>query len=224
MDKAPEGLAESGVRDVALVLVEFTGREQATRRYERLMQLVHDRGFADAGISGDEHQFERARGHDTVKGREQRVDLATPAVKLLRDQQPVRYVVSAERERVDTVVRLQFRQAAPEIGFDTRGGLVAILCCLGYELHHNSRERRRDANDPLVGRHRLPRDMAVHPLHRIDSGEGQRPCQHLVEGDAQCVEIAAGVHGAVHPASLFRRHVGKRPGDLLRRRGRLMFT
>src|SRR5258706_15916452 len=40
-DKALEGLAQSGVRDVALVLVELAGREQATRRYERPVQLVH---------------------------------------------------------------------------------------------------------------------------------------------------------------------------------------
>src|ERR1700730_2692624 len=39
--KALEGLGQGGVRDVALVLVELAGREQATRRYERLVQLVH---------------------------------------------------------------------------------------------------------------------------------------------------------------------------------------
>src|ERR1700736_4628613 len=40
-DKALEGLTQGGVRDVALVLVELAGREQATLRYERLVQLVH---------------------------------------------------------------------------------------------------------------------------------------------------------------------------------------
>src|SRR5260370_36436549 len=39
--KALEGLCQGGVWDVALVLVEFAGREQAARRYERLVQLVH---------------------------------------------------------------------------------------------------------------------------------------------------------------------------------------
>src|SRR4030081_2508153 len=40
-DKALEGLAQGRVRDVALVLVELAGREQATRRDQRLVQLVH---------------------------------------------------------------------------------------------------------------------------------------------------------------------------------------
>src|SRR5882762_77062 len=40
-DKALEGLAQGRVRDVTLVLIELAGREKATRRYERLVQLVH---------------------------------------------------------------------------------------------------------------------------------------------------------------------------------------
>ncbi len=121
-------------------------------------------------------------------------------------------------------VCLPFRQAAPEIGLDARGGLVALLGSLGEKLHHNRRERPRDARDPLVGRHRLPRDVAVHPLHRIGGGEGQLARQHLVEGDAQGIEIAAGIDRPVHPAGLFRRHVGERPGDHLRRRGGLVLA
>ncbi len=40
-DKALECLAQGRVRNVALVLVELAGREQTTRRYERLVQFVH---------------------------------------------------------------------------------------------------------------------------------------------------------------------------------------
>ena len=54
--------------------------------------------------------------------------------------------------------------------------------------------------------------------------KGSVPRQHFVEGDAQRIEIAAGVHRAVHPAGLFRRHVGERPGDHLRRRGGLVLA
>ena len=74
---------------------------------------------------------------------------------------------------------------------------------------------------PLVGRRRLPGNVAVHPLHRIGGGEGKFAGQHLVEGDAERIEIAAGIDRAVHPAGLFGRHVGERPGDHLRRRGGL---
>src|SRR5258708_2927934 len=111
--QALEGLGQGGVRDVPLVLLELAGREEATRRNEHLVQFVHHRGLADTGIAGHEHQLRGAVGYDTVEGREQRVNLALSAVKLLRDQQPVRYIVSAELERVDVAVRLPFRQAAP---------------------------------------------------------------------------------------------------------------
>jgi len=67
------------------------------------------------------------------------------------------------------------RQALPQIGLDAGGGLVALLRGLGEKLHHNARERPRDARDLFGGRHRLPRDMAVHPLHRIGSREGELP-------------------------------------------------
>jgi hypothetical protein len=62
------------------------------------------------------------------------------------------------------------------------------------------------------------------PLHGIRGGERQRASDHLVEGDAQRVEIAAGVDRPVHAAGLLRRHIGERPGDHLRRRRRLAFA
>ena len=188
------------------------------------MQFVHHRGLANPGIAGDKHELQGAVRHDPVEGSEQRVDIALPAIELLWDQQPVQSVVPAEQERVDTAIRLPFRQAAPQIGLDARGGLVALIGDLGEELHHDCRERPRDARDPLVGRHRLPRDMAVHPFHRVGGGEGELSRQHFVKGDTQSVEIAAGVYRAVHPAGLFRRHVGERPSDHLRRCGRLVLA
>src|SRR5712671_2531531 len=75
-DKALECLAQSGIRDVALVLVELAGREQASRRYEHLVQLVYHRGLADARISGHQHEFQRAVRHDPIERGEQSVDLA----------------------------------------------------------------------------------------------------------------------------------------------------
>ena len=64
-------------------------------------------------------------------------------------------------------------------------------------------------------------DVAVHPFHRIGRGERQDARQHLVERDAQRVEVAARIDRAVHPAGLFGRHVGERAGDDLGRLGRL---
>ena len=118
-------------------------------------------------------------------------------------------------------LRLPFRQAAPKIALDAGGGLVALLGGLGEQLHDDRRDAARNASDPLAGRHRLPRDVAVHPLHRIGGRERQRPGEHLVERDAERVEIAAGIDRPVHPAGLLGRHVGERAGDDLGRRGRL---
>ena len=63
--------------------------------------------------------------------------------------------------------------------------------------------------------------MAVHPFHRIGRREGQNAREHLVQRDAEGVEIAAGVDRAVHPPGLFGCHVGKRTGDDFGRLGRL---
>ena len=138
-----ERLRQGRVRDVALVLVELAGCEEAARRDEHLVQLVHDGGFADAGITGYEHQFRCALGHDPVEGREQGVDLALPPVQLLRDQQPVRRVVGSQRKRIDAAMRLPFRQAPPKIGLQAGGGLVALLSVLGEELHGDSQTAAR---------------------------------------------------------------------------------
>src|SRR5580700_7938395 len=114
-----------------------------------------------------------------------------PAVELLRDEQSVRYVVSAEWERLDAAMPLPLHEALPQINGEPRGGLVAVFGILGEELHHDRRERLGDARDPLVGRARLASDVAMHPFHRIRGSEGQFACKHLVEGDPQGVEIAA---------------------------------
>ena len=72
------------------------------------MQLVYHRGLADARVTQYEDQFSYAANDDAIEGSQQRLNLALPAVKLLRDQQPVRYIVSAEREQIDVAVRLPF--------------------------------------------------------------------------------------------------------------------
>ena len=130
----------------------------------------------------------------------------------------------AKRKLVDAAICLPSCETSSKIGLHTGGSLVAFLGGLGEELHHDCRQRRRHACALLVGRHRLPRDVTVHPLHRIGCREGELPRQHFVEGDTQGIEIAAGVDRAVHPAGLFRRHVGERSSNHLRRRRGLMLA
>src|SRR6266404_654359 len=153
-DEGLECLCEGRVRDVALVLIELAGREEAARRDEHLVQFVDDRGFTDARITGYEHQLRRAVGDDTIEGSEQRVNLALTAVQLLRDEKTVRHVVNAEREQVDTTACLPFRQTTMEVCFEARGGLVTLLGSFGEQLHHDRRELRRYPSYPFAGRNR----------------------------------------------------------------------
>src|ERR1700744_5925003 len=89
-DKGLEGLCQGRVGDVALVLVELSGSEQAARRNQRLVQLMHHERFADTGITRYEHEFWCAVGHDAVERGEQGIDLALAPIQFFRDQQPVR--------------------------------------------------------------------------------------------------------------------------------------
>ena len=50
---------------------------------------------------------------------------------------------------------------------------------------------------------------------------GRAAGEHLIERDAERIEVAAGIDRAVHPPGLFGRHVGQRAGDDLGRLGRL---
>jgi hypothetical protein len=68
------------------------------------VQFVHHRGFADAGISGHQHEFRVSLGHNSVEDRNQRINLALAAVQPLGDQQPIRSVVLAKRKSVDAAV------------------------------------------------------------------------------------------------------------------------
>ena len=106
--KALEGLRQGSVRYNPLVLVELPRNENPARRHDRLVQLVYYRGLADARVTQYEDQFSYAANDDAIEGSQQRLNLALPAVKLLRDQQPVRYIVSAKREQIDVAVRLPF--------------------------------------------------------------------------------------------------------------------
>ena len=156
-------------------------------------------------------------GHDPLETGEQRFDLALAPIQPLRDQQPVRCVVRAQRKRVDAAIRLPFRDTSPQVRFHAGGGLVALLGGLGEELHCDVRQYRGDSRGPLIGGNRLPGDMAMHPFHRIGSGEGWRPRQHLVKRNAQRVQIAARIDRPVHPTGLLRCHIREGARDRLGR-------
>src|SRR5262249_17338290 len=50
-DQILKGLCQRRVGNVAFVLIELAGSEKAAQRHQHRLQLVDDRGFADAGIA-----------------------------------------------------------------------------------------------------------------------------------------------------------------------------
>src|SRR5215468_12730581 len=79
-DQALKRLRQGGIGNVSLVLIELAPSQQATRRYQHRLQLVDDRGFADAGIPRDQDQFGRAAVDDASEGGEQGLDFASAPV------------------------------------------------------------------------------------------------------------------------------------------------
>jgi hypothetical protein len=49
----------------------------------------------------------------------------------------------------------------------------------------------------------------MHPLQRILGREGERPADHLIDNDAEGVEIGAMIDRLVHPPGLLGRDVGE---------------
>src|ERR1700686_4608702 len=126
----------------------------------------------------------------------------------------------AQRELIDSAVGFPLRQAPPKIAPQAGSGLVALLGVLGEELHDDGRKRAGDLG-AFARRCRLARNMAMDPLEGIGRSKRESAREHLVQGDAQRVEIAARIDRAVHPAGLLGRYIGERAGNDLRRRGRL---
>ena len=75
-----ECLCQRRVGYVALVLVELACGEKPARWNQHLVQLVHHRRFADAGIPGHQHQFGGSLRHHPIECRKQSFDFTLPSV------------------------------------------------------------------------------------------------------------------------------------------------
>src|SRR3954471_15100050 len=150
-----------------LVLVELARRKQAPRRNQRFLQLIDDGGLADTGVSGNEYQLRRATAHHTLEGGEQSVDLVGSPVQFLWNHQPVWRVALARLEFVNAASSLPFSKAAPKITLHAARSLIPLLSSLGKQLHDDCRDSAGPMPHPHARGHRLPRNVAVHPLHGI---------------------------------------------------------
>src|SRR5258705_13129675 len=154
------------------------------------MELIHNGGFADAGVSGNKNQLRLTTGYDAVERSEQSVDFGFSPVQFLWNQQPIRRVMFAKREFVAALLRFPFSKTAPKITLEASRCLIALLRRLGEQLHDDCRNRGRDTLQPLAGWCRLPCDMAVEQLHWIGGREWKSTGEHFVECDAQSIQIA----------------------------------
>src|SRR5262245_52167866 len=136
-DQVLKGLCQRGVGDVTFVLIELARSEKAARRYQHRLQLVDDRGLADAGIARDQDQFRGAIAHDAIERGEQGLDLALPPVESLGDQEPVGRVVFAEWKLVNPALRLPFGLATAKVAFEAGGRLITIFGPLREQLHND---------------------------------------------------------------------------------------
>ena len=168
-DEALKRLRQRGIRNVALVLVELAGCKQATRRDQRLVELIDDCGFADAGVSGDQHQLRPAARDDAIERGEEGFDLAVPPVQPLGDHEAIRSVMSARGEVVDASVGFPLRQAAPKIALNSRRCLIPLLGRLGEQLHRDRGDRGGHSSQSLAGCGRLSArcDSAPIPSDRM---------------------------------------------------------
>src|SRR5579863_4182819 len=182
--EALESPCQGRVGNVAFVLVELARREKAPRRNKQLVQLVHHGGFTDARITGHEHELWPTVRHHPVEGCEQCVNLAFATIQLFGNHQPVWNVMLARREFVDVVSRLPLVETTSKITLQSDCCLVPVLSGFGEQLHDDCRKHPRNALQLRVGWCGLPCDMAVHPVHRIRSDEGESPGQHFVQRDA----------------------------------------
>src|SRR5262249_2657429 len=105
------------------------------------MELIDNGGLTDTGISGNEHQLGPAAGHDAIERGEQRSYLGFSPVQFLGNQQPVRRVVFARLEFVDTALSFPFAKTTPKITLSAGCGLIALLSSFGEQLHNDPRHR-----------------------------------------------------------------------------------
>src|SRR5262249_1165036 len=126
-DQALKGLCQSRVGNVAFVLIELTGSEQAARQYQHRLQFVDDRGLTDPRIARDQDQFRGATVDDAIEGGEQGLDLTSPPVEFLGNQEPVGPVSFTEWEVINAVLRLPCGQTTPKVALKAGDSLVAVF-------------------------------------------------------------------------------------------------
>jgi hypothetical protein len=155
----------------------------------------------------DQDELGRPRADHALERGDQRGDLVLAAIELLGNLEAVRGIVLGQGERLDPAPGPPRREAPREVVQQAARRLVTILGHLGEELQDDRGEHLRQLRHPRAGRLRGACDVAMHPFERVLRLEGQAPREHLVERDAQRIEVGAAVDDPVHAPRLLGRQV-----------------
>ncbi len=109
-----ERLRERGVRDF-LIRVALSRGEPAAGLGKLTVKFMDERGLADAGVACNQHEHRYTGSTHLLVCRAQRRDLALTAVQSLRSDQPIRYVLAAQRKGLDAAVPPPLLQAVTPI-------------------------------------------------------------------------------------------------------------
>ena len=139
-----QGGDERAERHVLLQQIELARDEIAALPRDRLIDFLHERRLADAGLAGD-HDGLDAAARDALEAREQAARLGRAPVELLRRIEAVDDVGAAEREGLERPALLERGEAAAQIRCEPGRALVAILGLLLQQLQHDVGQRLRHA-------------------------------------------------------------------------------
>jgi hypothetical protein len=205
-DQVAHGLVDRVIGNAAQELIALAGGEAAPAGGRHPVQLIDERGLADAGRAGDEEQLRAASHGARVRGG-QHLHIRDAPIQPLGQAKLVRPVRRAQREGVQRRSGLELVLALLQVGDEAPGALVAGRGVLGQQLEHDGRHRLRHRGQLLARGGRHPRHVRVEQLQRRLRLEGVVVGQQLEEGGAQGIEVRAVVHAAVHAPRLLGGHV-----------------
>src|ERR1043166_2175130 len=155
-----EGLEEGTIGDVTRQLVALASDEIAPLSYQRFVEFLNQRGFANAGIAGHQHTGRLALA-GLLKGAQEFTELLFPTVETLRHDEEVRPILLAKRKHGNGSMACPLLGAVLKVGPQAQGTLIPLLSSLGQQLHHDQREWLGDRRRDRAGREGQLREVAV---------------------------------------------------------------
>ena len=166
------------------------------------MDFLDKRCLSNSRITGH-HNHAGCIIADALEVFQKQFFLLLAAIKFLRDIEPVRDILTSQREIGDLSLHVQLPQTFVEIVFQPPAALIAVFRGLGQQLHHDGRYHFRNECVDLVRGNRQPGKMTVDDFEGIRPREGKRSGQEFIEGCAERIEIRAKIDGSVQPSRLF---------------------